>query len=41
MISGMVQNDVIDSVSDIIAFLHYQAKSLVNILELDDQEQVL
>ena len=41
MISGMVQDDVIDCVPDIIAFLHYQAKSLVNILELDDQEQVL
>jgi hypothetical protein len=41
MISGMVQDDVIDCVPDIIAFLHYQAESFVNILEFDDQKQVL
>jgi len=40
MISGMVQDDVIDRVSDIIAFLHYQAKSLIYVFELDNQEEV-
>jgi len=40
MISGMVQDDVIDCVSDIIAFLHYQAKSLIYVFELDNQEEV-
>ena len=41
MVSGVIQDDVIECVADIIAFLHHQTKSLVDILEFDDQEQIL
>jgi hypothetical protein len=41
MVSGVVQDDVIECVTDIIAFLHHQTKPLIDILELDNQEQVL
>ncbi len=41
MVSGMVQDDIVERVAHIIAFLHHQTKALVNILELDDQEQIL